>query len=140
MYAEQAVQIVYPKSRQGEKAGTEDLDGKLLAVAHTDKVVGNARQVEQRHAAGKQQKLRKQIAGIERGNAVAVQQAESIDKAESKQGGGENDTPPNRGIALLCILRSSGMSKSFLRRDINRIRGIRIRAITADIRKVRIIK
>jgi len=32
------------------------------------------------------------------------------------------------------------MSKSFLRRDINRIHGIRIRAITADIRKVRIIK
>lgn len=72
-------------------------DGKLLAVAHADKVVGNARQIEQRHAAGKQQKLRKQIAGIERGNAVAVQQAESIDKAESKQGGGENDTPPTAG-------------------------------------------
>ena len=60
---------------------------RIIGIA--GKVVGNARQVEQRHAAGKQQKLRKQIAGIERGNAVAVQQAESIDKAESKQGGGE---------------------------------------------------
>lgn len=89
MYTEQAVQIVYPKSRQGEKTGTEDLDGELLAVAHADKVVGNTRQVEQRHAAGKQQKLRKQIAGIERGNTVAVQHTESIYKAESKQGGGE---------------------------------------------------
>lgn len=45
--------------------------------------------------------------------------------------------PRDSSLMYLTVIR---YVKKFLRRDINRIRGIRIRAITADIRKVRIIK
>ena len=52
---------------------------------------------------------------------------------------GKNETPPNRGIARLCTFLSSGISNSFFRKEINRMRGIISLATQTEITKAIII-
>lgn len=87
VYAEQTVQIIYPKPGQREKTRTKDLDDKLLTIADTYKVIRNTHQIEQSHAADKQQQLRQQIVDIDSGGTITVHKAECIDQAEREQGG-----------------------------------------------------
>ena len=51
---------------------------------------------------------------------------------------GKKETPPSRGMALLWTLRESGMSKSFLRIEMSRMRGISMRAMNTDMTKASI--
>ena len=64
-------------------------------------------------------------------NANTIQQENNIV--------GKKETPPKRGIARLCIFLSSGISNSFLRREIMRMRGIISHAIQTEITKAKII-
>ena len=52
---------------------------------------------------------------------------------------GKKETPPRRGIARLCTFLSSGISNSFFRNEISKIRGIIRRAIHTEIAKAMII-
>lgn len=52
---------------------------------------------------------------------TAVHDAQSEQKQEGEQYGGEKAMPPRRGTSVLWILRGSGSSKRFLRKAISRI-------------------
>lgn len=67
---------------------------------------------------------------------VSVQKAKTAQQENKIVG--KKATPPKRGMARLCNFRSSGISNSFLRKEIIKIWGMMKRATLAEMANAKI--
>lgn len=116
--AEKTVEVIDPKAGQGKKRSTDDLDHKFLTVAHSDKVIGNTRQVEQSHPADQKQALGQQVHRTEGGNIITHQDAKGEHATGGKQDGGEErDTAQTGNGTFMNLALTRHIEKLLPQRD-----------------------